>query len=311
MQYLRSNLLLLCLLYFLALHAREDDNDDKKRGNFALPGSQQPSTFFTFGQNILEKDLLMALNYLEYRKIDGAYICTEFPYALYGIRNDLSILVACPFVISFDGSCRKVGIGDIYGQLEYAYYQKDLGTSQIQTTLVGGMSLPTGSGRAAVPTILEPGATGILSLTSPVAARIPAGLGAVGFFLGTTAAFYSQCTYVFACLGGGLPTSHHGTRFGKQLLYQVGIGNNLTYRPNEMIFSCLVELFGNYMTRNRICGIMDPNSGGNLFHVAPSLFLSTQHFIIEMGVAFPVAQHFFGTQSKEKFTFAVQMAWTF
>jgi hypothetical protein len=111
--------------------------------------------------------------------------------------------------------------------------------------------------------------------------------------------------------GVSLPTSSEQTRFGNQFLYQWGVGRNILSRPSEFIFTGMIELTGLYGGKNKIKGKVDSNSGGNSLFLTPSLWISTQKFIVQLGVGFPIVQRLFGDQHKNHYLLAANFGWTF
>ncbi len=98
---------------------------------------------------------------------------------------------------------------------------------------------------------------------------------------------------------------------GNEYLYQAGIGRNIYTIDSEWIFAWLVEANGLYTEKVRFKGRTDPDSGGNLLLVAPSLWISSEQITLQFGVGLPVAQHLFGNQTKNKYVLASNVSWLF
>jgi hypothetical protein len=251
-------------------------------GNFSVPTVNQIAPLVSFGQLLIgEKALLLQLG--------GAYgwghkknIDFVNPNVIYGIRDDLSISVAVPFTpISRDSPAHSAGFYDLFVQLEYGYYNFAADDHTIQATIVGNVQFPTGS-----------------SSKNP-----PTGNGWFAYFLGTTAEYTSFNWYAFASTGVNLPTQHHKTRFGLDFLYQCGFARYIAaLSPPGWIFDIMVEFDGIYMKKDKRDGKIDPNSGGNTILVTPSLWLSSNRFVILNG-----------HQHKINYTFAYNfgIAWQF
>jgi len=73
----------------------------------------------------------------------------------------------------------------------------------------------------------------------------------------------------------------------------------------------MIEIFGSYLQHNRECGRTDPNSGGNVVFIGPSVWISSEHFYIQIGCALPLSQKFFGKQSKTTAGPTAEIGWTF
>ncbi len=131
------------------IHAKDSEQgsiEPPAIGNFALPSSQQPTTFLSFGENIIDEGV--AQIYLNAGAFIGKdnYSTIFTPNILYGITDDFSIFLTVPFAPrNKDGSDHSSGIGDISVQLEYAFFSKSTSHSVNQATIVAAIALPTGS----------------------------------------------------------------------------------------------------------------------------------------------------------------------
>jgi len=257
-------ILIPCLIY-------SDDSDQPLPiGNFSLPISQQPGPLVSFGQNIIEKGELQLFVYADAFIGKNNYLTDVIPAILYGITDQLSFFFNVPFSPgNKDRANRSSGIEDIFAQLEYAFYTRNSSYSSDQATIVANVAFPTGS-----------------------STKIPAtGFGSYSYFLGATFNHMEINWFVFTSPGFEFTTSHHGTKFGYQLLYQFGFGRYIP-SPCGWIFAWMVEFDGQYTWKNRIKGAIDPNSGGNTIYVNPSIWVSTKKIIFQLGPGFPIVQHF-------------------
>lgn len=262
-----------------------------REGNLALPSSQQPGTLFGFGQNVVDKHDIQAFAYPFSQFGKHENFTDVIPLALYGIRNDLSILLEFPIAahLSSDGH-KSADFADFVIQLEYAPYIKETATKTDEISIVGSIIVPTGNDRKTPST----------------------GYGSPSFFLGLTANHESAKWYCFMSYGAFLTTSHHNnTKAGNHFLYQGGFGRNIAYSSNRWILTAMLEFNGVYTQKSKSLGIIDNNSGGNIFMVGPSLWFSTQRFLLQIGVMPVVSQHHFGSQLKSSFLFGGGMGWKF
>ncbi len=288
-----KKLIFLCVIFFtlFADEKTEGEKEQLKEGNLALPESQQPGPLVGFGQNIVEKHDFLVFMFPD-SLIGRRKSFTEVaPSILYGIRDNLSIFIEWPIAIDFRmKNQHSSGIQDLLVQLEYAPYNREGKTSTKQITTVTSLILPFGSDRKIPPT----------------------GFGSIAFFLGTTASYTGIDWFFYMSPAVLLPTKNkHHTKFGNMLLYQAGIGKNIAYSSNEWIFMWMVEFSGLLRQRDKINGVIDPNSGGNGILICPSLWFSTQHFIGQGTVAVNVYQHLFGNQTKDKIFIAFNLGWKF
>lgn len=67
---------------------------------------------------------------------------------------------------------------------------------------------------------------------------------------------------------------------------------------SRWIFAWLVEADGVYMQKKRISGVIDPNSGGNIVFVTPSIYIASKKLIFQFGTGVAVTQHWNGDQNR-------------
>lgn len=260
-----------------------------KIGNFSLPSSQQPSALIGFGGNIIDqgevKLFLFADEFVGRKKL----VTDVIPRALYGINDRTSILFSFPFTpIMRDGHHTSSGLEDFSAQLEYAFFNKKTLSYTDQATVVANMTFPTGS----------------------VKKNPSTGFGSPSFFLGITYYRTAVNWIAFTSHGALITTSHHGTKIGNQFLYQFGFAKNLP-SPKEWIYAWMLEVDGQYSEKNRIHRQIDPNSGGNVVYITPSLWISSKNLVIQVGISFPLIQNLFGKQRKIDYALTLDLAWSF
>lgn len=294
-------------------------------GNFLLPTTQQPTPLYGFGQNIVDaKDLQV---YASPNRLAGHnFSFTEILfYAIYGVTDFFSIYFAIPVatnrtikspnpfediipitrakitrqktqttMLRSDPTAlivdKSSGLEDMILQFEYAFYVEKTLTSEFQATVVGNMTFPTGS-------------TKKFPLT---------GFGSPAFFLGATANYESLFWFVYGSAGGILTTKKNGLKFGSSFLYQAGVEGIIgTFPEKKWIFAWMFELFGIVTARDIVMNQRDLNSGGHILFAGPSLWMSSKHFELQVGVATPVYQKLNGVQNRFSYFFNTNIAWTF
>ncbi len=260
-----------------------------KIGNLAFAESQQPGPLVSIGQNVLNKlQAQAALMPVEFKGHDQ-YSVALFSNLFYGFTDELTFLVSVPTAVPFaQDDHRSYGVSDVILQLEYAFYTKYYTTYYDQATFIASMTLPTGSATKNPPT----------------------GTGANSFFLGGTLSRMGIDWFYFISGGGIMNASSHGQKHGDQALYQCGIGRRIL-NTEEWLLDWMVEFDGYYACRDRDHGVSDPNSGGNVIYITPSLWLSSTHVIYQIGIGFPVQQTLFGHQNKNHCLIIGNFAWTF
>jgi hypothetical protein len=280
-----------CVLFICLIHVslRAKTEGPEKIGNFLVSTSQQAGPLFGFGQNVIDQyDKQMFANYLRIKgkERDLSIIVPGF---LYGISDDLSVFLLVPYTLSSqEGHRCSRGIRDSFIQIEYAFINKIDRTSATQATIIGNVAFPTGSAK-----------------------KVPrTGFGAPSFFLAGTLSYMDLWWAAWIQGGAILPMKHNEIKFGNQFLYQTGFEYCFaTYKG--WIFAWLVEGFGIYEQKDKLCGTEDRNSGGNTFWIGPSLWISSQKIVFQLGVAVPVIQHLRGSQSKNHYFIDLNFGYTF
>ncbi len=270
---------------------KEEAADEKpiKKGNLLLRGSQQPTPLIAFGERVIDSGEVQALFYGDYFKTTKGYYIDTVPGLVYGINDSLSVFINFPFIPTYKDLCdRSSGPGDIFVQFEYAFYNKTTRCSSRQATVVTNISFPTGSSHSKPAT----------------------GIGSPSFFLGTTYNYTGTYWLSFASGGVIFPTFRDNNKHSDIYLYQWGIGHNIP-APKGCILAWILEFDGLYSYRNIVNCCVDPNSGGNILYVTPSLWFSNNKFFLQIGAGGVVTQQPNGKQSKYTYQIVWNAGWTF
>lgn len=265
----------------------EEEKKPVPIGNFSVPPATQVSPLISFGQLLIGKQVLfpeLSGSYTQGRKSSSNLLV---PNVIYGILDDLSLALFVPYNLkNRSGPLHSSGVGDLLLQAEYGYYNLTYREAIFQTTVVGAIQFPTGS-----------------SIKNP-----PTGNGSCSYFLGTTFAYLTPNWYAFASPGALITTTRHGTKFGNSYLYQWGFARYIgPLSPPGWVFDLMVEFDGQYVERDRIDGKTDPDSGGNSLFVTPSIWLSSNRWIFQWGIGFPLIQNLNGKQDKSTYSIAYNL----
>lgn len=258
-------------------------------GNFSVPTSQQPGPFYSFGQNIIGKDVTQIYLMPSYLDLTSGHSLALASYYLYGITDDLSIMLN--FLLALDYTqyqAQSEGLSNTLIQGEYAFYNQNSTDHSDTATVIAGLSLPTGS----------------------VHKNPPTGPGIGYLFLGLT---YNRTWIewmVFSSIGSFIPLKDSAYA-GAQYLYQFGLGKNFLSESKKFIFLGLLELDGQYSEPGITHHVLNPNSGGNLIYLVPSLYYATEHLILQLGCALPIQQSWRGNQANYEYYVSGVIGWTF
>lgn len=267
------------------------DKEEKylKIGNLSLRASQQPGPLVSFGERVLDQGEIQLFLFGDGFFGKKNYDTELLGSFVYGITDTLSIYFDVPYAPANKyGNDKSSGIKDLIVQVEYAFYSGSEETWGEQATIVGAIQLPTGSHSKDPPT----------------------GLGSPSFFMGLTFN-RTEFEWVYFCSTGvHLTTRHRNFKAGNEFLYQGGIGRNICTPPG-WIYAGIVEVIGLYTWQDRTNGQKDPDSGGNVIAIVPSIWISSEKTIFQLGVGYSVVEHLFGDQRKAPYSVYFNVGWTF
>lgn len=251
-------------------------------GNFSVSFTNQIAPLISFGQLLIGENAFLPQLTGAYTRGHKSSANLIEPNFAYGIRDDLAIFFAVPFNIkSRLDSAHSSGIEDIFLQLEYGFYNRSRSDYTLAATVLGNVQFPTGS-----------------STKNP-----PTGSGSFGYFLGTTCSYLTANWYAFISPGIDLKTTHRGIKYGNSYLYEWGFARYIKQlSPPGWIFDLMIEFDGIYTEKDKIQRRTNPNSGGSVIFVTPSIWLSSNRWILQWGIGFPVIQNLNGHQNKIKYS---------
>lgn len=271
--------------------AESEEKEEKpiKAGNFSLRGSQQPSPLISFGQNIIDQgEVQFSITADEFKRKKG-YLIDVLPNIVYGITDKASILLNLPVAIRYkEQQNRARGLEDFALQFEYAFYSEAESYYSNQATVVANIAYPSGS----------------------IHKNPQTGAGSPSFFLGTTFSHMTIDWFYFSSFGTVLTTSHHHNKLGEQYYYQGGFGRNIATPPG-LIYAWMVEFNGFYAEKNILKGRRDHNSGGNVIYITPSIWISSNNVIFQLGAGGVLTQHLYGNQSHFTYQIVSNLGWSF
>ena len=270
-------------------------------GNFALPTPQQPGPFFSFGQNMVDRNTLQ-ISYSGY--IDSPLSAGgkgQSGALIYGFTDATSLYFTYPVNSSNASTERLHGkityFEDPIVQLEHAFYTAGNSNYQDQATIVGFISLPAHDSTEFLSSKLKK--THERSISSKP-----------DFFLGTTFNRTTVDWLGFVSPGIFLATAVDHFKFGTQYLYQAGLGRNIISVSDRFILFALLEFEGQFTEKDTDFRHHLPNTGGNVISLDPSLWFSTKRLILQAGFSIPMVQQLNGNQTKINYSFLGQITWT-
>lgn len=275
-------------------------------GNFSLSSSQQPGPFFSFGQNIIDKNQLIVSYTPDYLYSKTQSILEGTPSILYGITDSASVLLTLPMALKYATDTKTLsGMGDLVLDLEYAFYSKENAHYSDQATIIFSPTFPT-SNLDEISKKLDP-----TSRTSGFSREnAPSSFNAMTYFIGSTYSRTLVDWYGFVAPGILFIDKHDSIQQGTQYYYNLGVGHNIKAVAKKYIFLGLVELNGQYSDRTKLGSDVVPNTGGNIIYATPSLWLSTSKMTFQVGISLPITQRWYGNQSKVSYYSGAIVTWT-
>lgn len=278
---------LIVLLSFLSSSIYAVESSIPAIGNFALPPSLQPGLLFGFGQSIINQNNLVAFDNLSVRRFQKNHLLLNEVGLVYGLTDNCSIQPSIYLPVDFKmNKMKSTGVGDVLIQGEYALIQKEYKESVTLATIVGAISLPTGSSRKDPPT----------------------GFGSTAYFIGGTLYTISIDWYFFASVGNFFVTKHNHSKFGDIFYYQGGIGRNLKHMKDRILVLFL-EFDGYKLNRDITCNRIVPNTGSNTIYLGPTLFYGAPKWSCGIGMQAPIFEKFCGKQPKSSWFFGFRFNW--
>lgn len=219
----------------------------------------------------------------------------------YGVTSDLAIFGMLPYLdkkldLTMPGGQRITrstsGIGDAQLFARYTVFQNDMRGSNFRIAPFIGIKLPTGD---------DNDHDSFGRLPQP----LQLGSGSWDPFGGVIATWQTLDYQVDAQLSYKANTEANGFEFGDEF----GFDASLQYRlwPRELGAGVPGFLYGVIETnllhqaKNKISGVIDPNSGGTTLFVSPGLQYVTKRWVLEAIVQLPVVQDLGGTALKDDY----------
>lgn len=276
------------------------------RGNFSLETSQQPGPFFSFGQNIIDKNQFIVWFNPSYLSSQTQIIWEGTPSLLYGITDSASILLTIPVALSYQNGKQKIsGYGDIALDLEYAFYGSENSKYSDQATLIFSPTFPV-SNLEGVSKMNDPS-----QRTSGFSRKnAPSSFNAPSYFFGATYSRTSVDWYSYLAPGVLFIGKNDSIQQGSQYYYNLGLGRNIKSSEKKYILAGLFEISGQYSDKTKLLSQSVPNTGGNVIFATPSLWFSTPKTIVQVGISLPINQYWYGNQSNISYYASAIITWT-
>ena len=260
-------------------------------GNFSLPPSQRPGAFFSYGSNIINPGQVQGRVTPNTLKARGQRYIGSSLYLLYGTSATTSLLFSLPITPSATvASHHFAGIGDMGLQGEYAFYKRASTYDTEQAAMLAGFSVPSG-------------ARGLSYQTS-------------SYFLGATYNHMLVDWIWFAAPGVLLFGGNQNNRLKPCYFYEAGVGRNISSQSGQHIFTWFLEVNGQSGQSNASV-IEKARSGqelipsGTLLYFSPSLWFSSQKWIIRAGLSLPIEQHWSNPRIRTDYYAITSITYTF
>lgn len=267
------------------------EQNEKKTGNFA--NERTPGTYFGFGQYIEDEGTVSLYLFLDQEKGKHQSYIAFCPYAVYALTDSLAVYGSLPLIVSdsSDGDTSR-GIGDLLLNAEYSFWDRSTDYSDSYATIVTGVSIPSAT------TIIS---TSTADDGSCICKKDSLGYNVPTIFVGATISTLSEKWYAYADCGATIVTSsYNGVKTGNEVVYDFGFGYNLA-GWNNRVLTLLFDVDGSYTQKDKEDGCHDPDTGGHLIYMGPTLFYSHKSWVFAAGIEGVAYQRLNGDQNKNHF----------
>lgn len=278
------------VLLFICNDNQAQTDEPLAVGNFSLPGSQIPATLLGFGQFNIDKNQQQFFVLPLYAKGQNtSSTALELQYVK-GLTDRLSFMLVLPYAAHFkENNQTSSGFIDSNIQFEYVAISKTDQNHQVELSLVGVGSIPSGSATKNPPT----------------------GLGSPSIFGGTTLSYIGNMWYAFSDIGYRHVLPDKNQRAGHSLFYDAGIGRHIVNIRDVGYLFFLLEVNGERASQDLRLDGVDPDSGGHTLFLSPSLTFATKRFSAQLGTGIPIYQKLNGNQNQNQFFTLLILGWTF
>lgn len=249
---------------------------------------RQVGPLFCYGQNILDKGKIRLRErtfFIKNSSNSFTYISCQ---AFYSLSDDWTVWVDFPVKLQDKGFNNTSRLLATRLETEYAYHHIVTEEKRVLATVVGNCIIPT------------------KYTDNDNSLNVYNGTGSVSFYLATTASLLTPDWYAYGSAGIQLNVPYHTNRFGQLFRYEWIIGHSIpTSSWNTYI---MLEFSGAHLQKNRVCGIKDINSGGDVIYVGPSLVSRSDHFYLWTGMQGAVFSRLNGNQEQATLRAALMLA---
>lgn len=302
---------IVCILIVssISFNAHSNNEDPPPIGNFALPKSQRPGAFYSFGSKILDEGQLQLATKPNIFKETGA-IYYGMPNLLqFGVTNDTSIYFSFPATLQNairtpTGTTHGSGMDNFSFQGEYEFFSNKNHTDTESADVIIGATIPSGS-------------TKVTAHWS-------------SYFVGGSYT-HTWIEWILFAASGYLKFEGPKTiRPGDIIYFEIGSGRDIKCEPGEYNFTAFLELNGQYSKKDpfqsiSISEIINPAqpsrrrivhpsgsalSDGALLFITPSLWYSNQQWIVQLGVSAPIFQQWANTTQKVEYYTSLAILYT-
>jgi len=239
---------------------------------------------FSLGNRMMPKGRFAALERYIYQKNENSSASLLIPTFRYGITDTLTVRGHLPIFLDRTVNKKSAdGTSNLVGVVEYSLYKhrdKDM-NKEYQATLLAGLDFKTVN----------------------LDANPSLGYGGTSFLVGTTGCGLSKTWYTFYSIAGTFATEYKKQQPGASFLYELGCGYIIKHSILHNL-CVLLEMDGILSDKDSFNNIHNPNSGGNIVWLGPSIEYRYWTFLGAAGIQFPIVQNLHGIQDKRDFRFS-------
>lgn len=231
------------------------------------------SPLFTFGHSILDPHTVALAQEFYFIKQKPHSACVALTSLYWGITKrittitSLTVFSQTPSLgpITLPGT--KRGLGDFYMQANYLLYKDKAEDHRYRIIATNGIYFPT----------------------STVTERTFFTYNVPRFFFGITQDAMTHDWFLYSDFGTIITTKKHKRKFGNIVLFNTG-GGKIVCFEHERYFTLFLELSDFYFRPDRVQGVQDLTTGGNILLLGPTVRFETKHLLFQGGVQFQASK---------------------
>lgn len=269
LQQLRYRSLLVLIIMLGAECCYGEDCSKNSSGNIQFPAY---APLWAIGHRNIRKNQVLVANRFVDTHEENASFDVSIMSVRYGFTDQLTTFAYLPVIYNNrEGNRADSGLGNLFINTEYKFFEKVVGESRSRATLLGEVSFPT---------------------ATTVPNRLPLlGTKSYRFLIGTTGDYGTMSAYFYYSLGMAFYTEHQNRRPGNELIYEWGFTPVFYHNEDHDLF-LFIDWNGLYASADRLRGDPIASTGGNILFMGTALEYRYKNLLAYISFQAPITQSF-------------------